>query len=114
MGPFGLNWKPPHGCSVVCAVGRTEGFGVFADYMVSWTKPPVKGLNRVETFKVSARVTTNDERTYAALNAYCEEQIDRIVHQDSLKLLARGKRGQRADTDRFEAEQLLQGELCPI
>jgi hypothetical protein len=107
------NWQPDHeGCQVICRVSRTEGCSVFVDVTVSWTRPPVKGLDRIKTFKVSARVTTNDERTRASLDRYCEEQIDRIVHADSLKLLHRGPRSMRADADRFEAEKL-RGKLCP-
>jgi hypothetical protein len=130
-------WKPPHGCSLVwfktCAMGRLVELRV----QLSWTKPPVKGLARTEFFELEYTVSRRSLHFLESnLCDAVEAKIDAIVHADSVRLLARGKRGQTADQDRFEAEKkgltvtyfsrnllvnnaaaleqyLTKGELCP-
>jgi hypothetical protein len=104
-------WKPPHGCFRTFSRQRTGPDGLHFECIVGWEKPPVKGLRRYEFFTVGCYVNEDVEAAFEFLNHQVERHIDRIVHADSVRLLARKKRTQTADTDRFKIEQ---GELCPV
>ena len=97
------DWQPAHkGCSVSLRYRA----GIALDVVVRWVRPPIKGLDRIKYLRVFGLSAAEVKRG-------SESEISRITDEDSLNLLARGPRSQRADTDRFEAEKL-QGELCPI
>ena len=104
------DWQPPHGCFRTFSRQKSSKFGTYFEAIVGWKKPPVKGLKRYEFFTVGCWLSAcQPEANIAFLDYQVEQQIDRIVHADSVRLLARGKRTQTADTDRFRIEQ---GELC--
>lgn len=107
-------WKPPHDVrKISCQYGPGSGGDVQISVRLSWVKPKVKGLDRYASFHFVFDWHYQGD-LIEFLDHLVESEIDRIVHADSLKLLARGNRSQRADTDRFEAEQKLKGELCPV
>jgi hypothetical protein len=101
------SWQPAHdGCSVVY---RSINDGWYTIKIV-WTRPHVQGLERVVHMGISGPVLGTPEDIFDDMDRQFQDRIDWQVHQDSVLLLARGNRGQRADTERFEAEQ--KGEPC--
>ena len=120
------DWRPKQGCRILYR--RIFGGGYW--FTVSWVRPLIRGLSRIEIFEVHGYSPED-------LDRQVDEEIEKILHADSLKLLARGRRTQRADTEHFEAAQkgltvtyfsrdllidsssqleqyLIKGEPCPI
>jgi hypothetical protein len=104
------NWRPKHeGCYRSFSRQKSGPDGLHFECIVGWTKPPVKGLDRYAFFEVGCYVGDDVQAACDFLDHQVESEIDRIVHEDSVRLLARGKRTQTADTDRYKGEM-----FCPV
>ena len=97
------DWQPKHkGCSVAWMTLTEDEIEI----TVRWIRPAVRGLDRIKHITFGVRLDRlTGEQVLQVLDLRLEAHIDRIVHADSLKLLARGNCSQRADTDRFQAER---------
>lgn len=117
------DWQPKHqGCSVLYWTTERAWQTEYHRVVVRWVRPPVKGLDRVKFIEFGVFLDGTVEDAHQVLDLRLECHIDRIVHADSLKLLARGKRSQTADQDRFDLSKraqnmrkiMYEGEtLCP-